>query len=410
MIKTGKYLDKSIPDLTKLTVEGVLQDANISKDDIQSVHFGNCGWGYFQNQHLIRGQISMRACGIDRIPITNHEAACATASLALHSAVKDILTGMYDCSLAVGVEKLVNEDKIKAMEFFSAAVPNYTEEIKKSVFENFNRVKELITDVEIPDYDQRGRSAFMDLYATIGLAHMQRNGTTMEDYAHIAAKNHTHSQHNPLAQYQFPMTVEEVMNDYIVSYPLTRSMCAPISDGAASALVCSEEYYNKLPKDIRDRAVIVRASVFTSGFIKEFSEDVELAQTSVLTANQAYEMAGIKPSDIDVAEVHDATAIGELAQYENLGFCEKGKGGEFVRSGATKLGGTLPVNTSGGLESRGHPIGASGLCMIHEIVTQLRGEAGKRQVENAKIGLTENGGGVIDFDDAACSIHILEKA
>lgn len=199
------------------------------------------------------------------------------------------------------------------------------------------------------------------------------------------------------------MTVDEVLADKLVSYPLTRPMCAPIGDGATAAILCSADYLQKLGNA---RPVKVRASVLGSGTTRGLEgEDI-----GERLSRKAYEIAGVGPEDIDVAEVHDATAYGELHQTEALKFCPEGEGGVFAESGATKLGGKLPINTSGGLESRGHPIGASGMAQIHEIVTQLRGEAGKRQVDGARLGLTENGGGTLGFEEASMTIHIFEKA
>jgi acetyl-CoA acyltransferase len=227
---------------------------------------------------------------------------------------------------------------------------------------------------------------------------MERYGTTQRQLAVIAAKNHYHGSLNPDAQYRMTMTVEEVLNDRLVSYPLTRAMCAPMGDGAAAAILVSAEYLRRL-KDARP--VKVRASVLASGSTKPGSLTKAAAQ-------RAYNMAGVGPDDIDTAEVHDATAFGELAQNEGLGFCKEGEGGPYAESGATKLGGARPINPSGGLECRGHPIGATGLAQIAEIVYQLRGVAGARQIEGARLGLTENGGGFIGTGEAALSIHILE--
>jgi acetyl-CoA acetyltransferase len=231
---------------------------------------------------------------------------------------------------------------------------------------------------------------------------MATYGSTQRQLAEISAKNHFHSSLNPLSQYQKSMTTEEVLNDRPISYPLTRAMCAPVGDGAAAAIVCSKEYLKGLTGA---RPVRVRASVLGSGTDRPI-DGVDIGER---LSKKAYEVSGIGPGDIGVAEVHDATAYGELHQTEAMGFCPEGEGGILAESGATRLGGRLPINTSGGLESRGHPIGASGLAQIHEIVTQLRGEAGKRQAEGVKIGLAENGGGNIGVEEAAMCVHILEK-
>jgi acetyl-CoA acyltransferase len=203
---------------------------------------------------------------------------------------------------------------------------------------------------------------------------------------------------NPLAQYTFPMTVDQVMEDYEVAYPLTRAMCAPVGDGSAAAILCSEKFLKKYPND---KAILVRASILRSGSWRKDN-------VSERCSTAAYKMAGLSPKDINIAEVHDATAYGELEQIEQMGFCGLGKGGPFTESGETELGGKIPVNTSGGLLSRGHPLGASGLAQIYELVLQLRGDAGKRQVNNPKYALAENGGGTIGSGPAAMCVHILE--
>lgn len=201
------------------------------------------------------------------------------------------------------------------------------------------------------------------------------------------------------------MTADDVLADRAISYPLTRSMCAPVGDGAAAALVCSKDYLAALPSRVRDRAVKIRASTMSGGKYRSLDEP----GLSRIAADRAYKMAGISPSEIDIAEVHDATSFCEIYQVEMLRFCAEGQGGSYVASGATTFGGDRPVNLSGGLVSKGHPIGATGLSMIHELVLQLRGEAGERQAKKARLALAENGGGVIGFDEAACAITILER-
>jgi acetyl-CoA acetyltransferase len=262
-----------------------------------------------------------------------------------------------------------------------------------------------------------GHSAAMDLYSVAARIHMKKYGMTQRQLAVIAAKAHNNSVLNPLAQYNFPMTVEEVLSDHEVSYPLTRAMCAPIGDGAAAAVICSERF---LKKKGAKRAVRVRASVLKSGrrtgedeifslMINPLEHSLVSVENDICarTSRAAYEMAGIGPDDVDVAEVHDATAFGELYQTEQMGFCPIGDGGPFAESGATSLGGKIPINPSGGLIARGHPLGASGLAQIHELVLHLRGEAGKRQVEGARIALAENGGGVLGAGEASMTIHLL---
>ena len=235
--------------------------------------------------------------------------------------------------------------------------------------------------------------------------HMWKYGTTQRQIAVGGSKNHNFGARNPKAQYQFELTVDQVLEDRLISYPLTRAMCAPIGDGAAAAVLCSGDYLKSLPSSVQSRAVKVKASVLTGGKYRAFDEP----GLSRPAAQRAYALAGLGPEDIDVAEVHDATSFCEIYQAEMLGFCPIGQGGPFIESGATRLDGKIPINTSGGLVSKGHPVGATGLSMIYELSTQLRGEAGSRQVKNAALALQENGGGVIGFEEAACSVIILEK-
>jgi acetyl-CoA acetyltransferase len=230
---------------------------------------------------------------------------------------------------------------------------------------------------------------------------MDLYGTTQRQLAVIAAKNHFHASLNPKAQYTQDLTVEQVLLDSKVSYPLTRAMCAPIGDGAAAAILCSGDTLGRIG---RARAVRIRASVLGSGSNRGLEEE----DIAVRLAAQAYRQAAVGPKDISVAELHDASAFGELHHCETLGFCGEGEGGPFAETGATQLGGRIPMNTSGGLESRGHPVGATGLAQVYELVTQLRGEAGQRQVEGARIALAQNGGGMIGIEEAAMCLHVLE--
>ena len=407
-MKFGKHPDMTIPQMTTETVERCLKDAGVEKKDIESVHFGNCDWGYFDGQYGIRGQVALRDCGLQEIAITNVEGACATGSIALNEAWKDILSGLYDCTMAIGVEKLYTPDKEKAFGAFNVGLDVSQIAETMEAWEDF---ASKITFKVPENANPVGHSPFMDIYAYGALSHMGDYGTTQRQYAIIAAKNHNNGCLNPNAQYQFPMTVDDVLKDYVVSWPLTRSMCSPIGDGAASAILCSEEYLRKLPESVQKRAVLIKASVLVSGKDDDpkLPNNERSGHCSVRAAKAAYKMADLTPADMDVAEVHDAAAPSELVQYENLGFCPQGKGGEFAESGATQIGGKIAVNCSGGLESRGHPIGASGLAMTHEIVTQLRGEAGKRQQPHAKTGIIENGGGNIGLGEAACVVTILQK-
>ncbi|MGI9479910.1 MAG: thiolase family protein, partial [Hyphomicrobiaceae bacterium] len=251
----------------------------------------------------------------------------------------------------------------------------------------------------------RQRSPFMDIYACFAKQHMKMFGLTERQLAAVSSKNHWHSTHNSKSQFRFEASIDDVLAARRIAWPLTLPMCSPISDGAAAAIVCSKSALDRFDKT---RAVRVLASVMGTG-IERAPEDLENHITR-RTAKQAYEQAGIGPDTIDVAEVHDATAMGEITQTENLGFCAFGDGGRLAEDGDTRLGGRIPVNPSGGLESKGHPIGATGLGQIYELTTQLRGEAGDRQVDGARHAIAENGGGIYGIEEATCCITVLGRA
>ncbi|MBN2158405.1 MAG: thiolase family protein [Spirochaetes bacterium] len=402
MIRFNKYPEGSVMGMAHEAINLALSDAGLEKKDIQAGFFSNTFWGMFSNQHSIRAQVVFRNMGIDKIPATSVENACAGASTALNLAYTGIRAGMYDVAIAVGSEKISDPNKAKSLGAYAACmdVGNFMGQLQL-----LESVKKSLTNLKVPVDDSspgEGRSVFMDAYAMGTRWHMNKFGSTQRQLAVICAKNHFHGSLNPLAQYQQDMTVDEVLADRLVAWPLTRPMCAPVGDGAAAAIVCSEKYLKKLAGA---RPVEIIASVPGQGS----DRDMDGEDIGERLAKQAYEMAGVGPEDISLAELHDATSWGELHQTEAMGFCPMGEGGPYAESGATRLGGKRPVNTSGGLECRGHPIGASGLAQIHELVLQLRGEAGRRQVEKARIGLAENGGGNIRVEEAAMCIHILRK-
>ncbi len=403
MIRFNKYPDETVQTMGHKAMEICLEDAGLVKKDIRAGFFSNTFWGMFDNQHSIRGQVLFRNFGIDKIPVTNVENACAGASTALHLAYTGIRAGMFEVAMAVGSEKITNPNKALSLSAYATCmdVGNIESHLKKIA-----EVGKSFKNITIPGDETemgQGRSIFMDAYAMGARWHMDRFGSTREQLAVICAKNHFHGSLNPLSQYQKDMTVDEVLADREVAWPLTRAMCAPVGDGAAAVIICSEEYLKKM-KDPRPVKII--ASVLGQGS----DRDLDGEDIGERLSKEAYAMAGVGPGDIDLAELHDATAWGELHQSEVMGFCPMGEGGPYAESGATKLGGERPINTSGGLECRGHPIGASGLAQIHELVLQLREDAGRRQVAKASIGLAENGGGNIGVEEAAMCIHILEKA
>lgn len=399
MIKFGKFLERSIKDMTGLVLEDVLKNCDLTRDDIQAAWFSNCMWGLYSFQHCVRGQVALTSNGLQGIPVTNVENACASGSTALNGAWTALKAGLYDCALAIGVEKIHDEDRSKVMGSFVAGTDVEGMSQRGAQPPEQETKEEKKTEGQQPEASG-GHTVFMDFYAAGARGHMERYGSTQRQLAAIAAKNHNNSTMNPLAQYTFPQTVEQVLNDYVVSYPLTRAMCAPIGDGAAAAIICSEEFLKKHPSN---RAIKIRASIL------EGAGQSGAGSISERAVKRAFEAAGVGPEDIDMMEVHDATAFGEVTAMEAFGFCPRGEGGLIAERGDTALDGKIPVNPSGGLISRGHPIGASGLAQIYELVTQLRGEAGKRQVKNHRIAMTENGGGTTRVGEAALTSHILEK-
>lgn len=400
MTPFGRHLDQNIKQLTSWALEDALKDCGVERGAIGAAFFGNCTQGHMQGQHMIRGQVALLPAGIQGIPIVNVENACAAGSTAFHLAVNHLRAGASDVALAIGAEKMFTPEKAKMFSAFDSA---WDVETAK---DNADKLIELGAGIEPPpdSISDKPYSLFMEVYAAFCRFHMREYGLTQRQLAIISSKNHGHSVHNQRAQYRAPMSVEEILAGAPITYPLTLPMCSPISDGAAATILCSESGLKRLGID-RARAIRVRASVLRSGTAhdpKDLSQHV-----TRLAANQAYAQSGLGPQDVHVAEVHDASSFGEVLQAENLGFCPMGAGGEFAESGATTLGGRIPINTSGGLESKGHPIGATGLGQIFELVGQLRGECGKRQVEGARVAIQENGGGIWGYEEAAAHVGIF---
>lgn len=401
MTAFGRHLERSIKDLTRMAVEEALADAGADKAQLQAAIFSNCTQGHFEGQHMIRGELALRAMGIGGIPVVNVENACASASTAFHLAVMYVQSGAADIALAVGAEKMISENKALMFSAFDAAWDVH------QVEKNKHHLLDMGHGITPPPgtMSEKPYSVFMDIYAAMGRMHMREFGTTQRQFAAVAAKNHAHSVHNPRSQYQKSFSIDEVMASAAIAYPLTLLMCSPVTDGAAAAIVCSEAGLKRLRGSVR-RAVKVRASVIQTGSDRPATQ---LERHAVrLGAERAYEIAGLGPRDVQVAEVHDASAIGEIIQSEVLGLVESGRGGDAAERGETSIGGRIPINPSGGLESKGHPIGATGLGQIHELVTQLRGEAGARQVAGARIAIAENGGGLCGIEEAVACINILE--
>jgi len=401
MTPFGKFLDRSVKELTREAVTAALTDAGAQLTDIEAAWFANAAQSTLEGQGSIPGEIALRSMGIQEIPVTNVENACASASTALDQAATWLEAGRGGVALAVGAEKMFHEDRAKMFSVFDGGWDVHESKAAAA------RLLALGDGMSDPDgeEDTGQRSVFMDIYGALAKFHMNAFGTTQRQLAAVAAKNHVHSQHNPLSQYREPMSVDEVMAARKVSWPLTLPMCSPISDGAAAAGLCREEELHRFD---RSRAVKIHATALRTGSDRK-AEAFDRHVTH-LAAMDAYARAGLGPEDMDVAEVHDATAFAEIQQVENLGFCGFGEGGPLTESGATSLGGKIPVNPSGGLESKGHPVGATGLAQVFELTTQLRGEAGGRQVEGARFAIAENGGGFHGIEEAVACVTILGRA
>lgn len=384
MTRFGKLPERSLRSLAEEAVAEALADAEVATSDVDSVFFANGVGGLLTGQEMIRGQAALRDTGLLGVPLVNVENACASASSAVHLAWLEVAAGQSEVALAVGAEKLTHPEKGRAQDAIGTAV-------------DLERPPDVFADEDDTAWESSG-SPFMDIYAAIAREHMRRTGATKDDFAAVAAKASRHGSLNPRAQFRQPRSVEEVLASRLIVEPLTLLMCSPIGDGAAALLLCSREYAERLEA----QPIGIRASVLLSG-----ADDA--APAAERASRAAYERAGIGPEDLDLVELHDAAAPAELSLYEELGLTEAGGAAGLLASGATTLGGRLPVNTSGGLLSKGHPIGATGAAQLVELTDQLRGRAGERQVAGARIALAENGGGFLGTDAAAACVHILER-
>jgi acetyl-CoA acetyltransferase len=408
----GKFMDRSVRSLAEEATAEALRDAQASPADIEMAFFSNATAGILTGQEMIRGQVALRHTGILGVPIVNVENACASASTAVHLAHLAVASGQVDVALAIGSEKLTHPDKRRSFAAIGTAVD----------LENLVAAREALTRTLLgaeptagpdaasplpvsadvtPEAPAGGKSPFMDVYAGMTRHYMAQSGATPEDFARVAVKNQRHGKLNPKAQYGGDLTVDEVLGSRPISGPLTLLMCSPIGDGAAAVVLCSEDAARRLGAD----TVRVRASALVSGRDRT-PGDAGAVERAVA---RAYETAGVGPEDLDVLEVHDAAAPAELMIYEELGLCGPGDGPKLLASGETALGGRVPVNPSGGLLAKGHPIGATGCAQLVELADQLRGRCGARQVDGARVGLAENGGGFLGTDSAAVVITVLSR-
>ncbi len=397
MTRFGKHMETGLKALGREAVLAALADSGIEKQALEAAFVGNAMAGLITGQECIRGQVVLRSAGIGAIPVINVENACASASTALHQATTMVNAGVYDAVLALGVEKLYHPDKKRSFAAIGSAVD--MEEIA-TIVEALKQAAAQQGAKQASSGAGEKRSMFMDFYASAARRHMEKYGTTARQFAAVAAKNSYHGSLNPKAQFQKALSVDEVLAEPMIAEPLTRPMCSPIGDGAAAAVIVSERKARELGVA---KPVYVDACVLRSGWDHGPEEEGTVGRC----VREAYEKAGVGPADVDVIECHDASAPAELTYYEQFGLCEPGEGGVFIESGAPHLGGRIPVNPSGGLLRKGHPVGATGLAQLAELVEQLRGQSGPRQVEGARIGMAQNGGGSIGTDAAAMCVTIV---
>jgi len=402
MTQFGKHMDRSLHSLADEALGATLRDAGATLADIGQVYYSGVTQGPLQGQNAVPGQVVLTQLGLTGLPVYNVENACASGSSAFQLAVQALRAGACDVALAIGAEKMNIEDKKRAMAMFDGGW-----DVTKAQ-ENEAKLLALGKGIEIPPGSESTRpySRFMSIYAAMCRYWMKTFGTTQRQIAAVSAKNHMHSVHNPLSQFRKPYTIEEVLAAPPITFPLTVAMCAPLTDGAAAVLVCTDAGLKRLSGD-RRRAIQVAATAITTGTMREPDAfDIAVSRRAGLLA---YEQAGIGPQDVSVAEVHDATAMGEVMAVEYLGLTPMGQSGAAAEAGELSIGGRIPVNPSGGLECKGHPIGATGLGQIHELVTQLRGEAGVRQVAGAKVALQENGGGSVGYEEAVVTVNVFKR-
>jgi len=402
MTRFGKYFEKGIKDLVAEAAEKAIADGGIAKKDIEAAYVGSAAAGIMTGHEQIKAQVTLNAMGIEEIPMYNIENACSSSSSAFNLACTAVGAGIYDCVLVVGFEKLYDPDKMKSFMALGSAVDI---DMLKMIMEDPSQMEKRLpagADEVFSQGSGKSRSIFMDMYAYYTRKKMESFGLTQEHLAMIAVKSHKNGALNPHAQYQKEVSLEEVLASGEVAYPLTKMMCSPVGDGASAAILCSK----KKAAEFTTQPVWVAASLVGSG--KPSTTDLDDNITSRL-APKLYEKAGIGPQDIDVIEVHDATSPSEIIFLTDLKICPGEDAARWIESGYLDIDGKIPTNTSGGLASKGHPIGATGCGQIHEIVNQLRGTAGKRQVKEPKIGMTHNGGGILGVDAAAMALHIFKR-
>ncbi len=402
MTPFGKHLETSCSELAQQAAREALADAGIEAGEVDLAFYANTAQGSIEGQMGIKGEHALRPLGVQGAPMFNVENACASSSSGLHLAAAQIAAGQAEIALVVGAEKLNTKDRDKKFATFNQ--PFDYAAAKAFVDRYWNDV----ADIKPPEgvvIDESMRSVFMDIYSINARIHMKRFGTTWEQIAYASSKNHAHSVKNPLSQYRNEVSTEEVLGARVISWPLTLPMCAPISDGASAIVLCSEGALKRMAKA---RPVRLAATAARSGTDRDITDSENSALR--LASRKAFAAAGIGPEDVAVAEVHDASAFSEITHVEALGLCEIGQGGAFIASGATTFGGKVPVNLSGGLQSKGHPVAATGLAQLFELTKQMRGELDNRKVPNARYAVASNGGGFIGVEDAIAVVSVLGQA
>lgn len=374
----GKFLDRSMKDLGRVAVDAALADAGIAVKDVQAMFFSNALAGLITGQECIRGEVVGYPMGLAGIPIHNVENACASGGNALHLAWLAVASGMYDTVLALGVEKANHEDRQRTFSAYAAGM-----------------------DVEqgfaTGDGAGRERSPFVDRQAKLAATLFDERGVTMEGLARVTSRSLENARLNPFAHRRFGGTPQDVLNARVVVEPLTVLMSSPVSDGAAAVVVTSKP---------SARSVDILASRMAT---RPPADQPDAPNAVEASAHAAYEQAGLGPQDMDLAEVHDASVAYELMAWTDVGLCKPGDEQRWAMDGVTEAGGAMPVNRSGGLVGRGHALGASGLAQVHDVVQQLRGEAGELQLTGPRRAVVQIGGGVVDWLTAASSVHVLGK-
>lgn len=375
MTKFDEHWDKQLRDLFIEAALEAVDDARVDLKDIKAIFIGNLGSGmWVEQEHL--GSLLADYLGIPGVPSLKIESACASSGMAFRLGAMSVAAGLYDIVLVGGVEKMSDVTTSESTHHLATAADR--------------------------EWEAFYGMTFPGLFALMARRHMKQYGTTREQLAKVAVKNHKHGSYNPKAQYQRVISIDDVLNSPLVADPLRLLDCSPISDGAAVVIIARSDIARKFT----DTPVYVLGSgVATDTIALHDRDDITTMRSVILAAKEAYRMAKVGPNDVNLAEVHDCFTIAEILAYEDLGFAKKGEGGKLIDEGETELGGRIPVNPSGGLKAKGHPVGATGVAQVVEVMLQLRNEAGKRQVPNAEVGLTHNIGG----SGASCVVHILGR-